>query len=82
MWFKTRYHLHSKEKRNGVCKHEGCGLRHDITYSLRKKEMEFVSIEDMIRSTMSLTSWRKINGLCKHEGCDSKHDTTYMLRKK
>ena len=37
MWFKTRYHLPTKEKRNGVYKDGRCDSKHDITYKLRKK---------------------------------------------
>ena len=39
MWFKTRYHLHPKERKkiNGVRKHGGYDSKHDITYILRKK---------------------------------------------
>ena len=42
-------------KKNGVRKHGGCDLKHDITYILRKREMEFVSVEDVIQNTISLT---------------------------
>ena len=38
MWFKTGYHLHPKEKINGVRKHGGCDSKHDITYILRKNK--------------------------------------------
>ena len=39
MWFKTRYHLHTKErKKNGVRKHGGCDSKHDITYKLGKEK--------------------------------------------
>ena len=55
MWFKTQYHLQTKEKINGVRKRGGCDSKHDITYPLRKKEMEFVSVEDVIQNTISLT---------------------------
>ena len=55
MWFKTQYNLPAKEKINGVCKHGGCDSKHDITYSLRKKQMDFVSVEDVIQNTISLT---------------------------
>ena len=51
MWFKTRYHLLPKEKTNGVRKHGGCDSKHDITYNLRKKQMEFVSMDDVIQKT-------------------------------
>ena len=37
MRFITRYHLHAKEKRNGVRKHGGCDSKRDVTYPLRKK---------------------------------------------
>ena len=37
MWFKIWYHLHAKEKINGVHKHGGHDSKHDITYKLRKK---------------------------------------------
>ena len=50
-----RYHLHTKEKTNEVRKRGGCDSKHDITYILRKKEMEFVSIDDVIQNTISLT---------------------------
>ena len=45
--------------------------------------MDFVSIEDVIQNTISLTpeGKKKINGVRKHRGCDSKHDITYYLRK-
>ena len=36
MLFKTRYHLHTKEKINGVRKHGGCDSKHD--YHLQSKE--------------------------------------------
>ena len=42
--------------RNGVRNRGGCDSKHDITYFLRKKEMEFVNVEDVIQNTMSLTS--------------------------
>ena len=37
MWFKTRYHLQTKEKINGFRKRGGCDSKHNITYVLRKK---------------------------------------------
>ena len=43
MWFKTRYHLHPKEKINGVRKHGGCDSKHDITYNLRKEKNKWSS---------------------------------------
>ena len=30
MWFKTRYHLHAKEKINGVRKRRGCDSKHHL----------------------------------------------------
>ena len=56
MWFKTRYHLRAEEKINEVRKHGGCDSKHDITYFLGKKWMEFVSTEDLIQNTISITS--------------------------
>ena len=32
-----------------------CDSKHDITYNLRKKQMEFVSVDDVIQNTISLT---------------------------
>ena len=46
--FITQYHLQTKEKINGVRKHGGCDSKHDITYQLGKREMEFVRMEDVI----------------------------------
>ena len=46
--FITQYHLQTKEKINGVRKRGGCDSKHDITYQLGKREMEFVRMEDMI----------------------------------
>ena len=45
--------------------------------------MEFVSMEDLIQNSISLTRQRKnkINGVRKNGGYDSKHDITYNLRK-
>ena len=43
------------EKINGVRKDGGCDSKHYITYLLRKKEMEFVSMGDVIQNTISLT---------------------------
>ena len=45
--------------------------------------MEFVSMEDVIQNTISLTRYgkKKINGVRKHGGCDSKLDITYSLKK-
>ena len=56
MIFKQNVHTASKEKMNGVRKHGGCDSKHDITYFLRKNEMEFVSMGDVIQNTISLTS--------------------------
>ena len=55
MRFKTRYHLHAKERINGVRNHGGCDSKHDITYNLRRKQMESVSMEDVIQNMISLT---------------------------
>ena len=55
MWFKTQYYLQSKGKINGFGKRGRCDLKHDITYSLMKKYMEFVSVDDVIQNTISLT---------------------------
>ena len=38
MWFKTRYHLLSKEKINGVRKDGGYDSKHYIRYDLPPKE--------------------------------------------
>ena len=35
------------------CKHGGCDLKQDIAYILKKKEIEFVSKEDLIQNTIS-----------------------------
>ena len=57
MWFRTQYHLPSEEKTNGVRKRGGCDSKHDITYILRKKKMEFIGMDGVIEieSTISLT---------------------------
>ena len=44
------------EKRNGVRKDGGRDSKHNITYSLMKKERELVSMEDVFQNTISLTS--------------------------
>ena len=54
--FITQYHLQTKEKINGVRKRGGCDSKHDITYQLGKREMEFVRMEDVIQNTISLTT--------------------------
>ena len=43
-------------KINEIRKHGGCHSKHNTAYMLRKKEMEFVNIEDIIQNTASLTS--------------------------
>ena len=58
MWFKTQYHLPTMKKktRNGHGEHAGCDSKHNITYFLRKrKQMDMVSMEDVIQNTISLT---------------------------
>ena len=40
MWFKTRHHLPTKEKRNGVRKYGGCDSKQDITYIIRKNNLK------------------------------------------
>ena len=43
-------------KINGVRKDVGCDSKHDVTHFLGKKELEFVSMEDVIQNTISLTN--------------------------
>ena len=59
MWFKTRHHLPSEEKIKGVHKDGGHDSKHDITYKLIKKLIEFVNMDDVIQNTTSPTIWGK-----------------------
>ena len=52
---RAQYHLHPKEKINGVHKHGGCDSKHDITHILQGKEMQLLSMENVIQTTISLT---------------------------
>ena len=82
MWFKTWYHLPAKEKINGFLKHEGCNSKHDITYTLKKRNRvcKHGGCNSKHDTTYQLRG--KENGVRKYGGCDSKHDITYMLRKR
>ena len=82
MWFKTRYHLHAKEKINGVRKRGQCDSKHDITYILSKNKWSSSAWTMWFKTRYHLHTKEKINGVRKRGGCDSKHDITYKLRKK
>ena len=55
MIFKQNVHTNCMISTITKCEHGGCDPKHDITYFLRKKKMEFVSMDDVIQNTISLT---------------------------
>ena len=56
MIFKQNVHTNCKMSTiTNLCEYGGCDSKHDIAYILRQKEMEFISVEDVIQNTISLT---------------------------
>ena len=55
MIFKQNVHTAWKVTTIMICEHGKCDSKHDITYFLRKKQMDFVSVDDVIQNTISLT---------------------------